>query len=181
MLVEGPLISSTPTSPTAASHSNILPRNPFSNLPTSFLNASTSFQQSNGLRSFTLKQVTTSCFAFSTALSPITSSLSLLCCSFFLKTSISFCTLWRPRFRSLSASALAPWSAPPGEDDWSEIPDGWEDSVVESGRADICSSSSLRERVASASRRESSAWTRDWMWSSRSLARVLSVYGTLEM
>ena len=50
-------------------------------------------------------------------------------------------------------------------------------SVVESGVEEMRSSRSLRFWVASASRRASSAATRDCMCSSRSLARVLSVSG----
>ena len=145
-------------------YSNIFPKNSFSNLVTTFLNASTSFQQSNGLRSFTLRHPTKSTFAFSTALSPTTSSLILLCCSFILSNSISFCTLCRPRSRSLSPSAFDLLSLPPCEVDWSGEPsceEGCEESVVESGAADICSSTSLRARDCSAERRASSAWTRD--------------------
>ena len=44
-----------------------------------------------------------------------------------------------------------------------------------SGELEMRSSSSARAWDCSASRRESSEATRDWMWSSRSLARVLSV------
>lgn len=50
-------------------------------------------------------------------------------------------------------------------------------SVVESGVEEMRVSRSLRSWVASASRRASSAATRDCMCSSRSLARVLSVSG----
>jgi len=50
-------------------------------------------------------------------------------------------------------------------------------SVVLSGAVEIDSSRSLRDLEASASRRLSSAATRVWTWSSRSLARVLSLSG----
>ena len=49
--------------------------------------------------------------------------------------------------------------------------------MLASGVLEIFSSSSRRARACSASRRESSAATRDWMWSSRSFERVLSVCG----
>lgn len=48
--------------------------------------------------------------------------------------------------------------------------------VVLSGEEEMESESSWRALVAEASRRASSPETRDWMWSSRSLARVLSVW-----
>lgn len=47
-------------------YSSTLPKNAPSNLPTSLLKVSTSRQQSNGLRSFTLKQLTTSSLALLT-------------------------------------------------------------------------------------------------------------------
>lgn len=50
----------------SASYSSTLPRNAPSSLPTSLLKFSTSRQQSSGLRSFVVKQLTTSSLAFFT-------------------------------------------------------------------------------------------------------------------
>ena len=141
-------------------YSNTLPKNPFSSLPTSLLKASTSRQQSSGLRSFTLKHIVTSSFAFFTSLSPEISSLIFRACNRFFNSSISFCTESRLRLASLSCCNIP------------SLPWGVEGVEVSE---EILSEVSCRRRVASASRRCSSAVTRDWMWSSRSLERVLSV------
>lgn len=72
-------------------HRIVLSTNSFSSLPTSLLNVSTSFQQSNGRRSCILKHVTTSSLALFRSAS--TCSSFFLCSSLDLSCSISFVTL----------------------------------------------------------------------------------------
>jgi len=74
-------------------HALLLVINVFSRRATSTLNCSTSFQQSSGFRSWVLRQLMTSFFAFSTFWSTSTSFLRPF--SFCLKVSISFWTAWR--------------------------------------------------------------------------------------
>ncbi len=156
--------------------SNTASTNLFSNLPTSLLNPSTSSQQSNGLRSLSLKHFTSFPFALSTPSSPTTSSFGFLFSSFRFSASISFCTVCLPRsLLSLLSLLKADWKPPEpvAKFDWSRER-AWEEGSVESGSegaegsCERRSESSFSWRVCSASRRLSSAVTRDWMWSSRS-------------
>ena len=113
-----------------STYSRTLLKNLFSILLTSFLKASTSCQQSKGRLSLFLKQVTSSSFAFSTFLSPTTSSLNFRLANFFFSSSVSFCTLARLRSGLL--------------DDGAGVSD------------DILSCSSLRLLVCSSANRDSS-------------------------
>jgi hypothetical protein len=78
---------------TTPPHRIVLSTNSLSNLPTSPLNASISFQQSSGLRSFVLKHATTASFALPTCAS--TCSSFFLAASFARSCSTSFVTLSR--------------------------------------------------------------------------------------
>lgn len=158
-----------PTYSQAPFHSITLTKNPFSNLPTSRRKAATSSQQSSGRRSLRRKQATTPARDSSTPSSLTTSSRTLRSPSFRFRPSISFCTLARPRSRARSASALAAWSAPRREDSPSRA------ELGRSSGAEMRSWSSAKEADVDSERRASSAATRDWMCSSRSLERVLSV------
>lgn len=127
-----------------------------SSLLTSFLKFSTSFQQSSGLLSFSLKHFTTSLFAFST---PSSSAVNFfLCSSFFLNSLTSFCTASLPRSRSVSPADLLSF-------------------LVESSAAEILACSSSKSFDARSCRRLSSSATRAWMCNSRVFARVESVCG----
>jgi hypothetical protein len=125
-----------------------------SNLLTSFLKFSTSFQQSSGRLSFSLKHFTTSLFAFSTPSS--TAVNFFLCSSFFLNSLTSFCTASLPRSRSVSPADLPSF-------------------LVKSSAAEILACSSSKSLEARFCRRLSSSATRAWMCSSRVLVRVESV------
>lgn len=76
-----------------AAHRIVRSTNSFSNLPTSCLNVSTSFQQSSGRRSWVLRHVTTASLALFRSAS--TCSSFFLCSSLARSCSISFVTLVR--------------------------------------------------------------------------------------
>ena len=144
-------------------HWSALPKNCPSSLPTSRLNVSTSCQQSSGLRSLILKQLTNSFFAASTALSFTTSSLNCLFSNLSFSASISFCTLTRLKSLVLLSSKRKAWSAAPG----TLVPSALSVAAVE-----ILLSISFKDSSVCALRRCSCSLTRAWMWDSRSLARV---------
>jgi hypothetical protein len=129
-----------------------LSTNPFSSLPTSFLNASTSFQQSSGRRSFSLRHLTTSPFAFSIASSTIP--------SFGRESNL------------LRREVMDSWTVLLVGVDCSV----WVSSEGDGGSSDeICSSSSFSRRDSRSRSLSSSEATRDCMWSSSVFSRVESV------
>jgi hypothetical protein len=128
-----------------------------STLLTSFLNRSTSCQQSNGLRSFPLKHFTTSSLAFSTSLSNTpTSTTFFRFSSLCLRSSILCWMTARLSVRRLSSSEELLGSEGESSDD----------NLAERS-LNVCSSRSWR--------RLSSSATRAWTWSSSVLARVESL------
>lgn len=99
-------------------YSSTLPRNFPSTFLTSSLKSSTSFQQSNGRLSFSRKQLTIDCFAFSIAFpsSPLTaSSRSFRAESLLLRLSISACTDARLSLETWGDSVRKAWSGTPAK------------------------------------------------------------------
>jgi hypothetical protein len=148
-------------------HRTVFSTNSLSNRPTSRLNISTSFQQSSGRRSFVLKQVTTSSFAFSTAGS--TCSSFFRASSFFFISTISFDTLLWLIFclRCLSASAVDEVRASP-------IFSTSEGSSGAAGSSERVSETCESFAASWAWSFSSSDLTRAWIWSSRFFDRVES-------
>lgn len=157
----------TPDTQEPNNHRTVFSTNSLSNRPTSRLNVSTSFQQSSGRRSFVLKQVTTSSFAFSTAGS--TCSSFFRASSFFFISTISFDTLLWLIFclRCLSASAVDEVRASP-------IFSTSEGSSGAAGSSERVSETCESFAASWAWSFSSSDLTRAWIWSSRFFDRVES-------
>jgi hypothetical protein len=152
--------SQKPPSPTYS----ISPTNFSSNFLTSFLNTSTSRQQSSGLRSFTLKQLTTAFRAFSTSggrsfstfrSDSVRFNFAISSCTFCEDCSLAFVAEKGVR-ASFSFEAV----------DWGSSDDSSEGSSEESFARTASKVSDSRFWIFS-----SSAATRSAMWSSRVLAR----------
>lgn len=154
--------------PSLSAHRIVRSTNSFSNLPTSCLNVSTSFQQSSGRRSWVLRHVTTASLALFRSAS--TCSSFLRCSSLARSCSISFVTLVRLmscwRFFSARVDddevASASFSTKEGSDCWGSS----SDSV----------SLNLEKSCVPCSRSfSSSAVRRSWYASSCAFERVASV------
>ena len=146
------LHSLLPSHPIPLPHLTIFSTQIPSNLLTSSLKTFTSLQQSNGLLSFSLKHFTNPSFALSTPLS--TSFTFFLSSNFRFSCCTSFCTLSLPISRNVSPA------------DFFSCCSATEESLEVRASKSEC---------ARSWRDLSSEATRDWMWSSRVLARVESL------
>lgn len=150
-------------------HRIVLSTNSFSSLPTSFLNVSTSFQQSSGRRSFTLKHVTTASLALFRSAS--TCSSFFLCSSFALSCSISLVTL------VLLMSCCFFFSARVDEDDVASASFSVKEDSDCWGSSPERVSLNLENSCDPSSRSfSSSAVRRSWYCSSCAFERVASVW-----
>src|ERR1700722_12092165 len=153
----------TTTQPPSSTYS-ISPTNFSSNFLTSLLNTSTSRQQSSGLRSFTLKQLTTAFRAFSTSNGRSFSTFRSDSVRF--NFAISSCTFCEDCSLAFVAEEGVRASFIFEAVDWGSSDDPSEGSSEESFARTASKVSDSRFWIFS-----SSAATRSAMWSSRVLAR----------